>query len=429
MNLDRTSQPITEVMTELDIPHPHRSVLPNGIPLEVLKVGTQQVVRFDLIFAAGRCQQTHLLQALFTNRMLREGSSRYSGKTIAEQLDYYGAWLELSCSMNHSYVTLYALNRHFNETMALVEDMVKAPLFPQEELSVVLANNLQHHRVNLSKTDFLARRQLNKVLFQNHPYGQSADEAHYQAVCREWLNEFHQTHYVSGNCSITLSGHITDSVLEIVKQRWGQEPFGHDGRSSLAPLPAWEVNVQKRFFIERPNSAQSTLLMGAHSINFHHPDFLKLRVLITLFGGYFGSRLMSNIREQKGYTYGIGASLYPFRETGVLNIHTEADSRYMTPIIEQVYAEMDRLHREPVGREELSMVKNYLLGEMCRSHENLFSLADSWNFIRINELDDLYFSRSWEAIKEVDADELQRLACLYLCKENLKEVIVGQKAD
>ena len=168
--------------------------------------------------------------------------------------------------------------------------------------------------------------------------------------------------------------------------------------------------------------------MGMLSLNQRHPDYLKLRVLVTLFGGYFGSRLMTNIREQKGYTYGISAGLLPYPGEGVLTISADTTPEYVQPLVREVYKELDRLRDERVSEEELDRVRGYMLGEMCRSYESVFSLADAWIFIRISGLDGSYFTGIPQAIETVTPVELQDLAQKHLCKENLKLVVCGEKA-
>jgi len=148
---------------------------------------------------------------------------------------------------------------------------------------------------------------------------------------------------------------------------------------------------------------------------------------MTLFGGYFGSRLMSNIRENKGYTYGISAGTLFYPGSGMILISTEADNEYVELLIREVYHEIDKLQVEPVPVSELTMVRNYMLGEMCRNYESPFSLADAWMFIYTSKLDDTYFARSLQAVKEVTPEEMKELANRYLCKETLKEVIAGKK--
>ena len=136
--MDRTIQPEIQALKNFHILSPVRTTLPNGVPLTVVNAGEQEVVRMDILFAGGRWQQAHKLQALFTNRMLREGSRKYTAADIAEKLDYYGAWLELSSSSEYAYITLYSLNKYFAETLEIIESILKEPTFPEKELNTVL---------------------------------------------------------------------------------------------------------------------------------------------------------------------------------------------------------------------------------------------------------------------------------------------------
>ena len=179
----------------------------------------------------------------------------------------------------------------------------------------------------------------------------------------------------------------------------------------------------KRIFVERDDALQSAIKLGATTIERTHPDYLKLRVLMTLFGGYFGSRLMSNIRENKGYTYGISAGTLFYPGSGMILISTEADNEYVELLIREVYHEIDKLQVEPVPVSELTMVRNYMLGEMCRNYESPFSLADAWMFIYTSKLDDTYFARSLQAVKEVTPEEMKELAARVNQEEfNLRKV-------
>ena len=157
------------------------------------------------------------------------------------------------------------------------------------------------------------------------------------------------------------------------------------------------------------------------------PDYLKARVMVTLFGGYFGSRLMSNIREDKGYTYGISAGIMPYPDSGLLVVNAETANEFVEPLIKEVYHEIDRLQNDLVPAEELAMVKNYMLGDMCRSYESAFSLADAWIFIHTSGLPDSYVRDAVEAVKTITPVEIRELASRYLCKETLKEIVSGKK--
>ena len=149
--------------------------------------------------------------------------------------------------------------------------------------------------------------------------------------------------------------------------------------------------------------------------------------MTTVFGGYFGSRLMSNIREDKGYTYGIVAGILSYPGCSILGISTETDNQHVEPLINEVYHEMDRLQNERVPEEELEMVRSYMLGDMCRAYERAFSLSDAWIFIETGQLDDDFFDRSVNSIRGISSERLQDLAQKYFIKEKLIEVVAGQR--
>ena len=419
--MDRTIQPEIQPLKNFHIQTPVRTTLPNGIPLTVINAGEQEVVRMDVLFSGGRWQQSQKLQALFTNRMLREGTTKYTAATIAEKLDYYGSWLELSSSSEYAYITVYSLNKYLAKTLEVVESMIKEPLFPQKELQTILDTNIQQYLVNTSKVDFLAHRSLLKSLYgEQHPCGKIVMEEDYHTITPEVLREFYERHYHSGNCSIFLSGKVTDDIISRVTDIFGI-PFGQYQLQMPKSSFPFAAIPEKRIFTEREDAMQSAVKMGCTTITREHPDYPKLRVLMTLFGGYFGSRLMSNIREDKGYTYGISAGVVFYPDSGLLIVSTETDNEYVEPLIQEVYHEIDRLHLDPVSAEELRIVRNYMLGEMCRSYESPFSLSDAWIFIATSGLKDDYFARSLQAVNEITPAEIQDLAQRYLCKETLKE--------
>lgn len=426
--LNRSLQPLIREPKQLEVPLPELRIMKNGIPLHILNAGDNEVVRIDLLMKGGRWQQTQRLQALFTNRMLREGTRRYAAAQIAEKLDYYGAWLELSSSSEYAFVTLYSLNKYLPQTLDVFESIVKEPVFPEKELGIIIDSNVQQFLVNSSKVDFLAHRTLvNAVYGDKHPCGQLVQEEDYNLINPAVLQTFYDRYYHSGNCSIYLSGKVSEDTIGRVQNLFGSEPFGKGFLKPEKPLYLPETSPGKRFFAERADAMQSAVRLGMLTADRRHPDYLKARVLVTLFGGYFGSRLMSNIREEKGYTYGISAGIMPYPDSGLLVINTETANEFVEPLIREVYHEIDRLQNDLVSLEELDMVKNYMLGDTCRSYESAFSLADAWIFIHTSGLTASYVGDVVEAVKTVTPAEIRELATRYLCKETLKEVVSGKK--
>lgn len=425
--LNRNQQPKIRPIEPILIPSPEKQIMPNGIPLYLFQTGEEEVVRLDILIKGGQWNQTQPLQAMFTNRMLREGTTRFTSAEIAEKLDYYGAWLDLSSSMNYGYVTLYSLNKYFPQTVEVVQSLIMEPLFPEKELSIAIEKNKQQFTVNNSKVDVLARKELNRSLFgTEHPCGKYASIEDYDLLTKGVLQRFHCQYYHSNNCTLYLSGKITPEIVREVEKTFGHSQWGNISVFQNQNIYTLHTKPEKRIQIERDDAMQSAICMGNITIDRKHPDFLKLRVMVTLFGGYFGSRLMSNIREEKGYTYGIGAGIVSYPECSMIIISTQAANEYAEPIIQEVYYEVDRLQNEPVSDKELSMVKNYMMGENCRNYEGPFSLADAYVYLQSSGLDNGFLSRLQQAIKETTASDIQRLAHTYLIKEQLKEIIVGK---
>mgnify|MGYP005904414293 FL=1 len=428
MLLDRTIQPKVRDIEHLAVQMPQRFIMPNGVPLNILNSGDNEVVRIDLLIEGGRWHQSQPLQALFTNRMLREGTLRYSALEIAEKLDYYGAWLELSSASEYAYITLYSLNKYLPQTLDVLESIVKEPAFPEKELGVVAENNIQQFIVNSSKVDFLAHRALMKAVYGGqHPCGRLVQKEDYKRITSDVLRKFYDRYYHSRNCTIYVSGKVGDDCVRRIEDLFGREAFGKGfqkpEKTDFIPVSS----VDKRIFVEYADVMQSAVRMGMLSLERCHPDYLKARVMVTLFGGYFGSRLMSNIREEKGYTYGISAGIAPYPGQGILVINTETANEFVEPLVREVYHEIDRLQNDPVPEDELFMVKNYMLGEMCRSYESAFSLADAWMFVQVSGFGDTHFEDALNTIKNITPEEIRELAGRYLCKEKLKEVISGKK--
>ena len=428
MSLNRKTPPPIRPMGDFQLLRPERLRMKNGMPLNVIRAGSQEVVRLDILIGGGQWHQTQALQALFTNRMLREGTTSLTSSQIAEKLDYYGAWLELSSAVNYGFVTLYSLNKYFPHTLAIIADMLMNPTFPEKEMEVVVETNRQQFLVNSTRVEVIARKQLNRSLFGvQHPFGRFAEASDYDRITTDVLREFYRKYYHSGNSSVYVSGRVTPEIIRCIEAHLGDAPWGET--QIMPPLQLQEPQsiAEKHVFVEKADALQSSLKMGGFLMDRTHPDFLKARVMVTLFGGYFGSRLMSNIREDKGYTYGIGAGIVNCPGSGVLVVTTEADNQYIDAIIGEVYQEMDRLCNDLAPQEELEIVRNYMLGDMYRSYEGPFSLSDAWIYTETAELDDEFFVRSLDAIRSVTSEEIRTLAQRYFCKEKLIEVVAGKK--
>lgn len=226
-------------------------------------------------------------------------------------------------------------------------------------------------------------------------------------------------------CRIVLSGRITPEMKAAVADTFSALAPGIEHCQGAYPI---QIPAGEHYrFVPKEGALQSGINAGCFVVGRNHPDHLVLRVLNTLLGGYFGSRLMSNIREEKGYTYGIQSSIVAYPDVAYLVVQTQAATRYVRPLIDELFNEIDRLRDTRVGDEELHMVRSYMTGEMLRLFDSPFSVAEVFVTLLANGLDFSYYSRRFEAIRAVTSEQLQEVACRCLQRANFCVAVAGQE--
>lgn len=426
--LDRRKQPEVHSLSCLSLPQPQRMILPNGARFALLKNTVQEdVFRLDILVNGGQWRQTMPLQSSFTNKMLGEGTRTMTSEVISESLDRYGAWLEYGAGVTTNNIYLYSLNKYARETLEVLEKILKEPVFPLKEFEVMVENARQQFLVNSKRVDSISKVAFSKMLLgENHPCAKFACSEDYDRISTLNLQDFYKRYYHCQNSSIYLSGNPDEQLCELVKSIFGEKKWGQD--STIVPLaPVMPVSSsRKREFIEVPDAMQNSIRMGCLTIRQNHPDFTKLAVSLTLLGGYFGSRLMRNIREDKGYTYGIGCGMMPYPFESIFIINTQCDASYVEPVIREVYHEIEELRREKVALEELDMVKSYMLGELTRRYESLM-LADAFTYAEVSGFPDDFMQKKVDEIQAVTPDVVHEMVNRYLCPDALIEVVAGKK--
>jgi predicted Zn-dependent peptidase len=360
--------------------------------------------------------------------MLKEGTKNRNAAVIAEKLDFYGAWLHLSCSHHYAYLTLYSLTKYLPQTIGLVEDMLLNSVFPEKEFEIYRNKRIQQYLVESEKVQYIANRKFLSALYgAEHPYGKNAYIEDFNCLKAEWLNDFYKQFYTAENCKIIVSGKVTPSVLNLIRETFEkiEPPVVETKRAAYDIKPASERYI----FIEKADCVQSAIQIGRRTFNRKHPDFLKMKMLNTVLGGYFGSRLMSNIREEKGYTYGITSGITTFLDTGHLHISTQTGIEFTKPLIREVYKELEKLCSETIPDDELEMVKSYMLGEHIRMFDGGFALTDSFISLLANDLDYSFYEKNVGTIKSTAAEELRMLAVKYFDPKEFYEVIAGKNGE
>lgn len=427
MSIRHTAPAIKEpVEFDLRLPMCEKITLKNGVELYYLNKGTEETLQISWVFYAGSWNEEANLVAATTNFMLKNGTTKHNAFEINEHFEYYGAYLNRSCYSETSEITLHCLSKHVDHLLPMVEEIITDAAFPQEELDIFKQNSQQRLKVNLQKSDFVAGRLIDAQLFgEKHPYGRYSMPEDYAALEREQLVRFHNENYRHGHCVIFVAGNIPENLLKRMEDIFGALPLQpHRTHRSTIEHPIVRATQKKTFLQNDPNGVQAAIRIARPFPNRHHPDFQKAAVLNNLFGGFFGSRLMANIREDKGYTYGIYSYMMnTIRESGWI-ISTEAGRDVMEATIKEVYNEMQELREEPVDEEELQMTRNYMIGAILGDLDGPFQVISRWRSLVLNGLTEDYFYKGIQTIKTVTAEELYELAQRYLQPDEFYELTV-----
>lgn len=422
---DRTAAPAFHAVTKVHLAQAERRQLSNGIPVYLLNAGTEDVVKIEFLFNAGIRHQSEPLVASGVNDMLDEGTKNRGAEAIAEELDYYGAFLESETTHDNASFTLFSLNKHLPSTLPVVQDILRNASFPEHEFDVYRSNKRQKFIVDSEKVSVLARRRFNELLFgENHPYGKKAVLNDFDRLTRDSLVSFHAQRYSAAHCTIIVSGKLSPDIFALLDANFGGNGWG---AKAIAENPFPPVVPQKYSgqTIVKDGAIQSAIRMGRVLFNKQHPDYLPMQVLNTVLGGYFGSRLMTNIREDKGYTYGIGSGVVSMYDSGYFVISTEVGVDVTNATLKEIYSEIDLLQQELVPEEELDLVRNYMTGVFLRSTDGPFALSDRLKGLLGYNLGYEYYDRYMETIQSVSAQQLRDLAQKYLQKEDLVELVAG----
>jgi len=421
---NRKTGPELHPLETITFPAYDSTTLSNGIPLHLIDMQQEDVVKIEFIIHAGRYQEDKQGVSAAVNGMLKDGTSKHTSFEIAETLDFYGASINTESGPDVVSLVLFSLNKYLDKVLPIVKEILTESIFPEKELSIYQQKTIQRILVDLEKTEFLATKEFNLALFgDKHPLGYTRDIEGTKAITKDDVLKLYSKDYTAENMIIIASGKIRTDLKVLLNDYFG----GIKKKQSIIPRPAPAIvsSAEKKHIAYKEGAVQSAIRLGKILFNKTHPDFVKLRLLATLLGGYFGSRLMSNIREDKGYTYGIYSSIGSYLQTGYLVISSEVGTEVTAATIHEIYYEIERLQNEKAGDKELELVKNYMLGNILSSLDGAFNVSGVLKGLLIYDLKTDYFYNMVKTIRHTEAETLKDLACKYLKKEDLFEIVSG----
>lgn len=420
--LDRTIRPPFRLPEHLTIPEARPVVSDKGIRLWTIDAGTQPLIRLSLVFGAGTRYQSAAFSASAALNLMSEGTAHCTAAQIAEQFDFYGIYYDTSIDRDYAIVTVSCLSRFLDRTLELLGEILFEPLFPERELAVYASKRKQQLTIEREKPSYRAREFFSEGLFgAEHPYGRISAAAEYDRLTTEVLHTFYESHYRAGNCFAVASGRIapeTERRLIEFLNRFDCAPALAD--RGVPPVASTPLLREKR-----TGALQSSIRIGRVLFPKEHPDFNGMQVVATVLGGYFGSRLVKNLREEKGYTYGIYAAMINMQHAGYFAVATDVTAGATDEAVAEICREVERLRSEPVPAAELDMVRNIIAGEMMRILDGPFGVADVTIENAQCGMTNEALTAFFDEVRTISPERICELAKRWLDPNTFTTVIVG----
>ncbi|MGB1040462.1 MAG: M16 family metallopeptidase [Flavobacteriales bacterium] len=423
--LNRKIAPDFKEIDSINFTLPEVKKLDNGIPFIQYNLGSQDLIKIDIVFDGGTKYQEKPLVAEFTNSMLREGTKNYSSLEIANKVDYYGAFLETDLNADFATISLYTLNKYSKEVLPILYEILTEVNFPEAEFNKQVKIKKQRYLINQEKVETIASKAFSKIVFKGTAYESKTTIESFDNITVEDCKKFYQERYNLKEANIFVAGKLDNSIFNLIN-----DSFGKLSINDIIPAFNFgKVNQKSEFqYVDKPDAIQSSLRIGKPLVKINHPDFNKLQVLNTIFGGYFGSRLMANIREDKGYTYGIGSVMMNRMDMGNLIIYTEVGKEVTQPALNEIRKEITTLQTVKPSEEELYKVKNYMLGSLLQNTDGAFDMLSRYKTLYYHNLPNNYYQQYIKEINSTTAEEILKLAQTYY--NDLTFVVAGsQKVD
>lgn len=382
------------------------------------------IVKFTVILPGGRIAETKKAQSFLTAKMIKKGSKNHTAFQIEEIIDFNGATIEVESGYDEIHISLFCLKQQFPALINLFHEVVFDAVFDAAEFALLKNIRIEKLKQALSKNESVAERTLGMHLFgADHPYGYATSEQNYIDIQLSDIEDFYRAHYQKSKAKYIIVGDYDAAHIQTIHALFIPKDYffyaGDDAQPFvLSPSP------EKYHTVTLPNPYQSSIKIGWHTIAPSHPDSIDLSILNTIFGGYFGSRLMGKIREEKGYTYGIYSQIFNQKYGSYGYISTDTDKKHIAKVLKEIQSEIDRLKQEIIPQEELDLVKNYLKGDLLRDIDGSFKLAEAQYRIMKFGLPADYYARFIARIDQISAEDLKAIANKYLNFDQCHVIVV-----
>jgi predicted Zn-dependent peptidase len=423
MIVDRSIAPAFQIPDKIDFPSPIPRTLKNGVHLYFIPTPEIGAVRLEINADAPATlgAEEIKLASYFTLHMLMEGTKGKNSAVLDDFFDTYASEVEVIHTFEHQGLSLLTTKKHFQTVLPVFRELLTEAVFPEKELAKRKSQKILSLNILKEKTGNRASQLFRQELFgKDHFYGQITEEKDVEEIQKEDLIEFYSNQLWT-NTEIFLTGNLSNSELEFIEEVLGDIPVHQVNKN----LPHFENQSHPRLVEDREKALQSSIRLGCHLIPKNHPDYFGLWVFNVFLGGYFGSRLIKNIREDKGHTYGIYSSIGSLQAADYWVVMADVIKENREEVIEEIYKEIQKLQHEEIPTAELETVRNYLVGNLLSNFSSAFELISRFKSIHQSGLDFGFYKKQLEYIKTFEAEKIQEIGRKYLNKEKMVEIIVG----
>jgi len=429
----RTASTVPALAPEREVRWPHRTKAKLANGLELILVESHTIPKFhgELFFHSGNAAAADRAISLaeITAAMVRTGTAKSSSREIEERLRGLGADLSVSAGQDTSAISFAGLSDRAEPLLQLVNELAREASFPATEFERERRQKLEEVKLERTQPGFLAGERLRRVLFDKHPYSLvSPTEEQVAAYSVEQLQSLYRDFYTPENAILLLVGDfepakMRDAVEEVFGNWSGKKPI-------LQESPAPPTPIGRRvYLVHVPGAVQTQILCGCHAITRKHPDWVKLGLTNSLYGGAFNSRLVMNIREDKGYTYSPRSAVNPLRQYGYFSVSTAVRNEVVAASLTEIFYEIDKLRSLAVPENELLDAQNYLTGVFSMGLATQSGLLSQISTLALNELPDDYLETYRQKVRAITPGDVLTAARTYFDSANMQIAVVGDRSQ
>ncbi len=417
--LNRNTAPTTQKIEKISFVKPEELWINESVKLLWMQDVPNETSRIDLYFDAGLRKDRNAIVSICSSLLL-SGTKHRSSTEIHNQIDQLGAYFDIGLSHEGVLISIFALKNNIFDAFCLIYDSIQDAIFPDKEIAEKITEKRERFKINSAKVGFTAQRKFQEKIFFNTPYDELVQISDFDTISKKEIVDFHDEWIKNGLYKIAVVGNLDSKEIIKITERCKPSCIS-------SPMTYFKnfCNAPGVFHEEKKSAVQSALRIGKTMFNKTHDDFFDFSILNTVLGDYFGSRLMRNIREDKGYTYGIGSTLAETGGSGYFIIGSEVGTEHREASLNEIKKEIELLNTQFIDKSELELVKNYLLGQMLKSADGPYAMMDLFLSVDAYSLDMEFYNRYIERIHQIQTEELKSISKKYLQWDSLSIVSAG----